>query len=191
MTVTLETVGTGRRQLPVPAADDLDAVAAHTTPTMPVKPASAPASTASSGGAPVRAGLSGPGRVRQRGQWRTPLSARVARLTAAVMFTGFVAGMAVEPAPDGPDPVLPSWAMAVGLATMVVLLASWGSLAAGRRSGLWLGALAGAGLTAQTLLCPAMDPHAIAGWWWAQLGVGLGMTALTVGLLARTTPARR
>jgi hypothetical protein len=107
-----------------------------------------------------------------------------------LMFVGFVAAGAAEPAPNGPEPVLPFWANALGNGTMVVLLACWLALTAGRRSGLWLGAIGGAGLVSMTALCPAMDHHTIAAWWWAQLAVGVGIVGLSAGLLAGTRSAR-
>ena len=116
---------------------------------------------------------------------------RAARLTAAVMFIGFVAAAAVEPAANGPDPVLPWWADVVSTVTQVALLASWAALATGRRAGLWLGAIAGVGMTTATVACSAVDHHVIAGWWWAQLAISLGIAAATVGLLAVTRPSPR
>ena len=122
---------------------------------------------------------------------RTALSVHTARMAALLMVAGFVIGAGLEPAPTGPAPVLPFWADALGNATLVVLLGSWAALAAGRRSGLWLGVVAGAGLVTETALCPALDHHLIAGWWWAQLGISLGITAVNAALLARTRPSRR
>jgi hypothetical protein len=127
----------------------------------------------------------------RRHRWqRTTLSAYGARMTALLLVIGFVASAAVEPAPTGPQPVLPFWADLLGNVTLVALLASWGILASGRRSGLWVGAFATAGLVAETALCPALDHHVIAGWWWATMAIGVAMLALTVGLLARTRPDR-
>jgi hypothetical protein len=125
--------------------------------------------------------------TRERRRWhRQAYSPRTGRLAGLLVFAGFVAGGAVEPAANGPDPVLPFWADALFTATLVALLGCWVALAAGRRSGLWLGAVAGGGLFAMTVACPAVDHHTIAGWWWAQLAISVGIVALTVGLLAGT-----
>ncbi len=117
---------------------------------------------------------------------RPVLSARAARLAGLLMFAGFVAAVLIEPAPDGPQPVLPVWVDLIATATLVALLGCWAALAAGRRSGLRLGAVAGVGLVGQVALCPALDHHVLAGWWWVQLAVGVGIAALSIGLLART-----
>ncbi len=125
----------------------------------------------------------------QRRRPRSILTPNAGRLALLLTVVGYLAATAVEPAPTGPQPVLPFWANALGYATLVVLLASWAALAGGRRSGLWLGAIAGGGLVGQVALCPALEHHLIAGWWWAQLAVFAGITALNVALLARTRPA--
>jgi hypothetical protein len=130
------------------------------------------------------------GRPSARRRRRLVLSAWAVRLTGLVTVLGYLAAVAVEPAPDGPQPVLPWWAGAVATVTMVVMLASWLALAAGRRSGLRLAAIAGAGLITQSALCPAVDHHVIAGWWWAQLGLTIGITVLATAVLAATTTAR-
>jgi hypothetical protein len=128
---------------------------------------------------------------KRRRRWHRPaFSPAIARLTALVMIVGFVAATAVEPAANGTRPVLPFWADALANATLVVLLGCWAALAVGRRSGLWLGAAAGGGLIAMTVACPAVDHHAIAGWWWAQLAVSIGIVAMSVGLLAGTRSGR-
>jgi hypothetical protein len=128
---------------------------------------------------------------RRRRRWRRPaFSPWTARLAGLLMFVGFVAATAAEPAANGPQPVLPFWADALATATLVVLLGCWAALAAGRRSGLWLGAVAGAGLVAMTVLCPVVDHHVIAGWWWTQLAVSIGIAAVCVGLLVATRSGR-
>jgi hypothetical protein len=129
--------------------------------------------------------------TRRSHRWRrSALSPTTARLAGLLMFAGFVATGAVEPPANGPEPVLPFWADALGNGTLVVLLGCFIALTAGRRSGLWLGTVAGAGLVTMTALCPAMDHHTIAGWWWAQLIVGVGIIGLSAGLLAGTRSAR-
>jgi hypothetical protein len=188
MTVLLDTVGAGQGQLPNPTPSELDALLAPTAPTAPPEsvPARAPATV--SRGARLRVTATALCRVVLR---RRPLTPWVARLTAAVTFTGLVVAGSVAPPADGPDPVLPWWAEAVNMATLVALLASWAALGAGRRTGLWLGALGGAGMTAAVALCPAVDHHVIAGWWWTQLAISMGIAVVTVGLLAFSRPAPR
>ncbi len=147
--------------------------------------------------APEPAGLAEPAQpagapataVRTRARRQRPaLSPLVARLAGLGIMGSFVVVVAVEPLPNGPQPVLPFWVNAISTATLVALLGCWLVLAAGRRSGLRLGAVGGAGLVTQTALCPALDHHLIAAWWWAQLGVGVAITALCAGLLAATRP---
>jgi len=129
--------------------------------------------------------------VSQRSAPRPPLTPRAGRVTAAVLFTVFVIGVAVQPLPDGPQPVAPWWVDAVSIGTLVALMASWGALSAGRRSGLWAGVVGGAGLLTMTVLCPAVDHHTIAAWWWVQLALGAVMTAVAAVLLATTRSVRR
>lgn len=120
---------------------------------------------------------------------RPALSPRAVQLTGAATLLGYLAAVAVEPAPNGPQPVLPWWADAIGTATIVLLLASWLAMAAGRRSGLRLAAIAGTGLITQSALCPAVDHHLIAGWWWTQLGLTIAITVLATAVLVITTTA--
>jgi hypothetical protein len=55
----------------------------------------------------------------------------VVRLTGLAPLLGHVAAVAVEPAPNGPQPVLPWWVDANATVAMVVLLASGLASAAG------------------------------------------------------------
>jgi hypothetical protein len=119
------------------------------------------------------------------------LSARTARLVGLGSFVAFWVAVQVQPAANGAQPVMVWWADLLGYATLVVLLASWITLAAGRRSGLRLGAIAGAGLVTQSALCPVMDHHTIAPWWFAQLAISVGIAAVSATMFARTRSARR
>lgn len=122
---------------------------------------------------------------------RPVLSVQTARLVGLGTFVAFWVAVQIEPVPDGAQPVMVWWAELLGYATLVVLLASWITLAAGRRSGLRLGAVAGASLVVQSALCPAMDHHTIAPWWFAQLAISAGMVAVCATVFARTRSARR
>jgi hypothetical protein len=120
---------------------------------------------------------------------RPVLSRQAARLCGLGSFLAFAVGVAVQPAPNGPAPVMVWWADALNTATLIILLASWIALAVGRRSGLWTGAVAGLSLVTLTALCPPLGHHTIAGWWWAQLATGIGITLLNAGMLGRTRSA--
>jgi hypothetical protein len=95
----------------------------------------------------------------------------------------------IQPAPDGPAPVAASWLDLVMLGAEVAFLVSLGQLIAGRRTGLQTGLVAGTGLLALTAACPATGHHAIAAWWWVQLGVSAFIALTSLGLLARTRPS--
>jgi hypothetical protein len=179
MAVMLESRVSDVAQVPGPALYDLDETAAQATAEVLQGPARETVVAA-----PLRT------RERRSREWRVEFSPLTARLAGLLMLVGFVVATAVEPAANGPQPVLPFWADALATVTLVVLLGCWASLAAGRRSGLRLGVVAGSGLVAMAVSCPAVDHHVIAGWWWAQLAVSVGIVLLSAGLLAATRPGR-
>ena len=183
MTVTLDTLDTLDTEAEV-RGEPVPPVRVDTEST----PSPATAYTRAAAPAPVSAVSRRPGPVRPH---RPVLSVSAGRATAAILFAGFFVGVAIEPVPDGPNPVLPWWANAISMATLVTLLVCWGALALGRRYGLWAGVVAGVGLVVQTVLCPTVDHHTIAGWWWAQLAIGVGMLVVNAGLLAGTRPDPR
>ena len=179
MTVMLETRPSSVERAPQPVSQELAEAVAQGAVEVLVGPPHKPVATAARP-------------ARERRHWHRPAySPWTGRLAGLLILAGFVAGAAVEPAPNGPDPVLPFWADALYTATLVALLGCWAALAAGRRAGLWLGAVAGGGLVAMTVACPAVDHHTIAGWWWAQLAVSASIAVLTLGLLAGTRAQRR
>jgi hypothetical protein len=175
MTVTLDTAAPAPTAELPPTARDADA----TRPERAARTVRAPAASPALVAPPVVS------RVRPR---RRRLTLPAARLTAITLIAAFVVGGALQPLPNGPEPVLPWWADMLGIATLVTLLAASYALAVGRRSGLWAGLVGSAGLAAQSALCPGVGHHAIAAWWWAQLGVTVGMVALCAGLIRATTP---
>jgi hypothetical protein len=68
----------------------------------------------------------------------------------------------------------------------VALLAAVAGFVLGRRWALAAGTALGAGLLTGSLLCPALEHHVVAGWWFGQLAVGMAMLAVPAAALALT-----
>jgi hypothetical protein len=132
-----------------------------------------------------------PRRRIRAGRHRPVLPTWAIRAAGLYTLVALVVGVAIEPDANGAQPQLPAWATALGAATIYAFFAAWISLGVGRRYGLWISAGAGASLVVQSALCPALDHHVIAGWWWAQLGLAIGIVVLSLGLLAGTRAAGR
>ncbi|WP_322770429.1 hypothetical protein [Frankia sp. Cr1] len=108
-----------------------------------------------------------------------------ARLWALVMVVGFLTAGAIEPIPDGPDPVVPAWINAVGNVTLLILLAAVVTLLAGRRAGYGLATYASAGLVLLSALCPTSGHHVLAPWWFGQFAITVGLFAGSLALRSR------
>ncbi|WP_239394567.1 hypothetical protein [Frankia sp. CiP3] len=118
---------------------------------------------------------------------RRVLAARAAlpRLWALAMVTGFLAAGAIEPVPDGPDPVVPAWIAAIGDVTLLILLVAVVLLLAGQRAGYGLSTYGSAGLVLLAALCPATGHHVLAPWWFGQLAITMGLLAGSLALRSR------
>ncbi len=112
------------------------------------------------------------------------------RLWALVMVVGFITAGAIEPVPDGPDPVVPAWINAVGNVTLLILLAAVVTLLAGRRAGYGLATYASAGLVLLSALCPTSGHHVLAPWWFGQLAITVGLFAGSLALRSRAAHSR-
>jgi hypothetical protein len=126
-----------------------------------------------------------PPRVRQ------VLSTRGVRLFGAAMIALYALGVAVQPAPNGPQPVAPWWADALNTVAFFGLLTVFAGAIAGRRWSLWTGQVTGASLLALSASCPAEGHHEIAAWWFVQMAVAVAMTVLPATLLRRTQAGSR
>ena len=133
--------------------------------------------------APVRPPA--PPRVRQ------VLSTRGVRLFGAAMIALYALGVAVQPAPNGPQPVAPWWADALNTVAFFGLLTVFAGSIAGRRWSLWTGLVTGASLLALSASCPLEGHHEIAAWWFVQMAVAVAMTVLPATLLRRTQAGSR
>jgi len=122
---------------------------------------------------------------------RRVLSTRGVRLFGAAMIALYALGVAVEPTPNGPQPVAPWWADALGTVVFFTLLSVFAGSIAGRRWSLWAGQITGAGLLAMSASCPLEGHHEIAAWWFVQMAVGVAMTVLPAILLRRTQAGSR
>jgi hypothetical protein len=109
-----------------------------------------------------------------------------ARILGAVLIGLFTIGVAVQPAPDGPQPVAPVWANVLNGIIQVGLLAILAGILTGRRWSVWAGLATGASLLALSISCPIDGHHVIAAWWFVQMAAGVAMTALPAGVLRRT-----
>jgi hypothetical protein len=126
-----------------------------------------------------------PPRVRQ------VLSTRGVRLFGAAMIALYALGVAVQPAPNGPQPVAPWWADALNTITFFGLLTVFAGSIVGRRWSLWTGLVTGGSLLALSASCPAEGHHEIAAWWFVQMAVAVVMTVLPATLLRRTQAGSR
>jgi len=122
---------------------------------------------------------------------RRVLSTRGVRLFGAAMIGLYALGVAVEPTPNGPQPIAPWWADAIGTVAFFGLLTVFAGSIAGRRWTLWTGLVTGASLLAMSASCPAEGHHEIAAWWFVQMAVAVAMTVLPATLLRRTQAGSR
>jgi hypothetical protein len=122
---------------------------------------------------------------------RRVLSTRGVRLFGAAMIALYALGVAVQPAPNGPQPVAPWWADAISTVAFFGLLTVFAGAIAGRRWTLWTGLVTGASLLAMSASCPAEGHHEIAAWWFVQMAVAVAMTVLPATLLRRTQAGSR
>jgi len=165
------------RPAPVrPPATQAPPVRPPATQAAPVRP---PATQA----APVRPPA--PPRVRR------VLSTRGVRLFGAAMIALYTLGVAVQPAPNGPEPIAPWWADVLSTVAFFGLLTVFAGAIAGRRWTLWTGLVTGASLFALSASCPAEGHHEIAAWWFVQMAVAVAMTVLPATLLRRTQAGSR
>jgi hypothetical protein len=159
-----------------PQSAQVDERPVETVPVVPVVPAPAPLTQAAPGVEPP----AGPKRV------RTVLSPRGVRLFGAAMIALYALAVAVQPAPNGPEPVAPWWADALSTVTFFGLLTVFAGTIAARRWSLWTGLVTGASLFALSASCPLEGHHEVAAWWFVQMAVGAAMTVLPATLLRRT-----
>ncbi len=122
---------------------------------------------------------------------RRVLSTRGVRLFGAAMIALYALGVAVQPAPNGPQPVAPWWADALNTVTFFGLLTVFAGSIVGRRWSLWTGLVTGGSLLALSASCPVEGHHEIAAWWFVQMAVAVAMTVLPATLLRRTQAGSR
>lgn len=119
-------------------------------------------------------------RLRQDG-----LSDRTGRLIAGGFALAWILCPAVEPMPSGPLPDYPMWQLPIDLATLGSIIAAVVVLWRGGRHGARLGAIAGAFMLLETIMCPIAG-HTTVGWWtWTQAALSLAVLATSAVLMAR------
>jgi hypothetical protein len=168
---------------PVPPAPPVTRAAPLAQPAPVAAPAPVAQPAPATQAAPVRP--PDPPRVRQ------VLSARGIRFFGAAMIALYALGVAVQPAPNGPEPVAPWWADALNTVAFFGLLTVFAGTIAGRRWSLWTGLVTGASLLALSASCPLEGHHQVAAWWFVQMAVGAAMTVLPATLLRRTQAGSR
>lgn len=129
---------------------------------------------------------SGPGgRHRGKLHGRFSLGPAVSWSLATAVLTVLVVSAAVEPIPNGPEPVAPVWLDAIAFATITAALGAVVALVAVTRAGVWLAATTGAGLIVLTLLCPISGHHVVGGHTYVQYALSGGLLlacALVLGV---------
>lgn len=108
------------------------------------------------------------------------------RVIGAALVTLFTIGYVVEPAPDGPDPVLSTTAEVLGTVMTILMVAALVGFLRGRRWALPTSLAFGGLMAVNVALCPTTGHHQLAWWWFAQVGVVAAMIALPAVALART-----
>jgi hypothetical protein len=108
------------------------------------------------------------------------------RLLGAVLVALFAVASVVEPAPDGPEPVLTATEQFILLGMAYTVVAALAGFLLGRRwalqAALVFSGLMGVGVA----LCPTTGHHVVGGWWFTQVAATAAMIALPALALART-----
>lgn len=121
------------------------------------------------------------------GTWRRrPLTRAVAWPLAALLIATFVIGTLVEPEPNGPEPVPPGWVVLLFMSTVLGIFGGVVALTAVQRAGVWLAAVAGAGLLVLTVTCPTSGHHIPGNYLYVQYALSGLLTLAAVGVLAAT-----
>jgi hypothetical protein len=108
------------------------------------------------------------------------------RILGGVLLALYALAVAVQPPPDGPQPVVPGWVDVLYTVISVGLIAVLAGVLTGRRWSLWAGLATGISLLTLSVSCPIDGHHEIAAWWFVQMAVGVAMTALPAWALRRT-----
>jgi hypothetical protein len=108
------------------------------------------------------------------------------RLIGAALVALFTIGYVVEPAADGPEPVLSTTAEILGTVMTFLIVAALVGFLRGRRWALPTSLAFGGLMAVNVALCPTTGHHELAGWWFTQVGVVAAMIALPALALART-----
>lgn len=123
--------------------------------------------------------------AREPGGRRT-LTPTGVRLVGAALVALFVLAYVIEPAPDGPEPVLSMAEEILFTAMTVLMVAALAGFLRGRRWALSAGLGFSGLMVASIALCPATGHHELAAWWFGQVVIGAAMVALPAAALART-----
>ena len=108
------------------------------------------------------------------------------RLIGAALVALFTIAYLIEPAPDGPRPVLSLAEEIISTVMTIFMVAALAGFLRGRRWAL-LPALGFGGLLAVGVaLCPTTGHHQLAAWWFGEVVIGAAMVALPALALART-----
>lgn len=108
------------------------------------------------------------------------------RVLSALLLLLYGLGMAVQPAPDGPDTGPTTWSDGLFWLVQAGLLVVLAGVLTGRPWALWAGLVTGILLLTQVVACPLRGHHEFAPWWFAQLALAFLGTVLPAGLLRRS-----
>jgi hypothetical protein len=107
---------------------------------------------------------------------------------AAAIIVVIGIGLAIEPAPDGPEPIGPVWLDVLAVVAFVTPLFAIIALIAVQWSGVWLTLLTGAGLFLLAVLCPVSGHHVPGPHIYAQLALFGGLAVASSYVLRRRRP---
>lgn len=119
---------------------------------------------------------------------RKPLTRALAWSLAAAIVVVIGIGLAIEPAPDGPEPIGPVWLDVLAVVAFVTPLFAIIALIAVQWSGVWLALLTGAGLFLLAVLCPVSGHHVPGPHIYAQLALFGGLAGASSYVLWRRRP---
>lgn len=178
-------------ETPPPAAGPVEAGPVEARPA-PAETRPVPASAVAPAAAPAAVAVAAPGRVRVLLSARPVLTPAWVRFLGVVLVGLFAAMVAIEPSPDGPQPVpvLSTWDETLLTVQSLAMFAALAGFAMGRRWAL-KPALVFAGFCAWGVAtCPTSGHHVVAGWWFAQVALAAAMVLIPVLALLRTRARR-